>query len=591
MAEAVGINDSDRRTVEVRYENLKACYIKKHCKLQKGKTIIGCDGKVKQSWMRVQNGIVLISVECNMLECGEQLFAEVLVGREKCVFNEDLSVYEKNENYARDLVHLDCDAKQTSRTTWQLKVDLDSVYQVEENGKLKEVYALCTGNRADPNMFELVTEVYIRRKDEHGSIYDSIVCQEPSRPFRLISEGSKDSQIIKPETKRKRTYSSRLNYRRLEEEQDRCITNNASFQRLSADTAFIQDLTLRTFKVMGRRDIGYHIPLKNISHKGVCKEGDIVGLFEDEWNKTYIERLDLQNFKKAKLAGVITDSYYLEGLCKEALLGKTEIIAVIGIVPVRVVGPVQNGDQLFAFPKHPGCATTLATIALERPDADHKPILLGQALESKLDVSVNEQSLVSSFVSVVNGIDFLATCSRTESMEKRLTKATELKMKKAIRRTNWKSFWQDLCLLIVLAAIGLSLWQKYGSDTLLRRSICKSGSFGEQTVLLTYSTTFQEISITGLEFKFADLNGKLYKRVIERKGDFRYFINYGRCCYNGVSYGNEYIEGDPVITGPEILSIGRNCSANSVAYYNNGRWMPLKARHRDVKIANCYGKL
>ena len=73
--------------------------------------------------------------------------------------------------------------------------------------------------------------------------------------------------------------------------------------------------------MMGRRDIGYHIPLKNISHKGVCKEGDIVGLFEDECNKTYIERLDLQNFKKAKLAGVITDSYYLEGLCKEALRG------------------------------------------------------------------------------------------------------------------------------------------------------------------------------------------------------------------------------------------------------------------------------
>ena len=109
---------------------------------------------------------------------------------------QDISVYEKNENYARELVHLDCDVKQTSRTTWQLKVDLDSVYQVKENGKLKEVYALCTGNRADPNMFELVTEVYIRRRDKHGSTYDSIVCQEPSRPFRLISEGSKDSHII-----------------------------------------------------------------------------------------------------------------------------------------------------------------------------------------------------------------------------------------------------------------------------------------------------------------------------------------------------------------------------------------------------------
>ena len=83
-----GINDSDKRTVDVRYENLKECYIKKHCKLQKGKTITGCDGKLKQSWMRVQNGIVFINVECNMLVYGEQLFAEVLVGREKSALKE-----------------------------------------------------------------------------------------------------------------------------------------------------------------------------------------------------------------------------------------------------------------------------------------------------------------------------------------------------------------------------------------------------------------------------------------------------------------------------------------------------------------------
>ena len=69
------------------------------------------------------------------------------------------------------------------------------------------------------------------------------------------------------------------------------------------------------------RDIGYHIPLKDLSQKGELNEGDVVGFFEDDYEKTVIERLSKENYHRAKLAGVITRSFYVEGLCPESQKG------------------------------------------------------------------------------------------------------------------------------------------------------------------------------------------------------------------------------------------------------------------------------
>lgn len=87
-----------------------------------------------------------------------------------------------------------------------------------------------------------------------------------------------------------------------------------------ANSATVGTLNANVIK-SGNRDIGYHIPLKDLSHKGTFKEGDVVGFFEDENQKSVIERLDRYNYSRAKLAGVITRSYYLEGLCSEAKIG------------------------------------------------------------------------------------------------------------------------------------------------------------------------------------------------------------------------------------------------------------------------------
>ena len=92
------------------------------------------------------------------------------------------------------------------------------------------------------------------------------------------------------------------------------------FNIISANTASIDTLEAHVIKTR-RRDIGYHIPLKDYSQKGELDEGDVVGFFEDEYEKTAIERLSKENYDRAKLAGVITRSYYVAGLCSDSQMG------------------------------------------------------------------------------------------------------------------------------------------------------------------------------------------------------------------------------------------------------------------------------
>ena len=54
------------------------------------------------------------------------------------------------------------------------------------------------------------------------------------------------------------------------------------------------------------------------------------------------------------------------------------MVCVLGIVKVKVLGPVRNGEQLYAFPKRPGVAATSTCIAYHERDSDDKPLLLGK---------------------------------------------------------------------------------------------------------------------------------------------------------------------------------------------------------------------
>ena len=93
-----------------------------------------------------------------------------------------------------------------------------------------------------------------------------------------------------------------------------------AFNNLEARRAYFDSLNAKKMQTLGR-DIGYHIPLNDLSQKGKFVEGDVVVFIGDENNKAAIEKLNSENYRKAHLAGVITRSNYVESV----IPGKTDI--------------------------------------------------------------------------------------------------------------------------------------------------------------------------------------------------------------------------------------------------------------------------
>ena len=81
----------------------------------------------------------------------------------------------------------------------------------------------------------------------------------------------------------------------------------------------------------------------------------------------------------------------------------TDTVCVIGIVKVKIAGPIQNGERIYASMKKPGIGIPETQIPL-RAAGDFSPILLGQSLEA---VSARDLDVVrhaKCFVSIVLGI-------------------------------------------------------------------------------------------------------------------------------------------------------------------------------------------
>lgn len=84
-------------------------------------------------------------------------------------------------------------------------------------------------------------------------------------------------------------------------------------------------------------------------------------------------------------------------------VGTTETVCVIGLVKVKVLGTVQNGERVYAAVHQPGVAIPETQIPL-RAMAGRTPKLLGQALESRTSYKQDSIHLVHCFVSIVLGI-------------------------------------------------------------------------------------------------------------------------------------------------------------------------------------------
>ena len=114
--------------------------------------------------------------------------------------------------------------------------------------------------------------------------------------------------------------------------------------------------------------------------------------------------------------------------------GRTETVCVIGIVKVKVLGTVQNGERIYVALDTPGVAVPETQIPL-RPMADRSPTLLGQALESQTSYRLDSVHLVRCFVSIVLGIQSGQITNAIDNLQERIQGSFQEVMIKD--RTRW----------------------------------------------------------------------------------------------------------------------------------------------------------
>ena len=140
------------------------------------------------------------------------------------------------------------------------------------------------------------------------------------------------------------------------------------------------------------------------------------------------------------LVGVMHDSYqhsvnsdYV--LCIDT---KADTICVIGIVNVKVVGSVENGERIYASTNSPGKATPQSHMPVGS-FLRKKHVLLGMALETKKSTKIlDEVQLVKCFVCVVLDVSRNELLEEIEDLYEANEKRTEEQIKFSSRRT-WSS--------------------------------------------------------------------------------------------------------------------------------------------------------
>ena len=114
----------------------------------------------------------------------------------------------------------------------------------------------------------------------------------------------------------------------------------------------------------------------------------------------------------------------------------SDTVCVIGIVQTKVMGPVQNGERVYASMSQPGVALAESMLTYFPPSANcRQPTLLGQALENSKPGKINEVSLVKCFVSIVLGIQSQQVTNAVENVRKNLDKRMQTQFENAKRKS------------------------------------------------------------------------------------------------------------------------------------------------------------
>ena len=110
---------------------------------------------------------------------------------------------------------------------------------------------------------------------------------------------------------------------------------------------------------------------------------------------------------------------------------------MIGIVNVKVVGSIENGERIYASTDSPGKAMPQSHMPVGS-FLRKKHVLLGMALEAKKCKTLDEVNLVECFVCIVLDVSRKEQMEEIEHLYEVNEKRTEEKIKIATRRT-WRS--------------------------------------------------------------------------------------------------------------------------------------------------------
>lgn len=374
--------------------------------------------------------------------------------------------------------------------------------------------------------------------------------------------------------------------------------------RLVADSVFTKALEVDgTFygkKIQTpRHDIGYHFLLKNKDEK--FEEGEVVGFLPAEHNdddllrnndgdtddkpkRQVVVKLNAENIEKSVLKGVISREPYIEAYCQKEENERSETIVMLGIIPVQVVGSVRENEFLYASRNRPGKAISGAHLSRkEQKDSS----FIGIALSARKSKDENSIGFVEAGVSFMQEASQVLVNQRLKEMEIDMSQQI-YKVKKSNKK--WRKCTIAFAALfsILLALLGVFLWQYYTPGSAYRFAMCKKGQKKPLSkAWFTYiptSNIYLEVETTGIEFEFDVLMKKTYHTdyqqippkqdnvTVYTTGKPRYYLNIDRCAYGN---DREYLDKDTgrrIYRGPELFVIDEKCYYVFYYYDRIKRW-------------------
>lgn len=462
-------------------------------------------------------------------------------------------------------------------------VNLDSVYVSHKGIK---VYELSRVKGEERNIFRLIVVLHF---------LDGTTKEFTSKNFQVQSKKNQKSGqeedsssdrgyfgTPSPEHKRKRakieepsplgSLSSDLN------SDNSIITAEVVTDRLEANSALIHQLQVEKPIVTQRGDIAYHFPMNKSDLDVPLEEGDVIGFFGEAHEKTHIEKLTYFNAFKAKMAGVVSRSAYLEAKtpAEDEEKATSDLVCVIGMVNVKVLGQVKNGERIYASMEHPGVAIPQSRVC----DAVFKDaFLLGQTLTGQ-DAGPGEVSLVQSFVSVMLSISSSHVTRAVGDLREHVKEDLKNEVKQIKRKcVRGVGRWL-LAGLIFAVLLAVLLYQLFAPGSELRYYRCRQGSIKGSEMWFTFTTHDVQIPrVHGIEFTFEKLKEKMDLTFGEMKfTDAHYYLNLDRCAYGGIRLVGSPIDGKEMVRGAEILAVNHNCT---IVYYHSKKWTPYKSG-RDI---------